>query len=79
MHLIHDAGKAAAIRQAGRMGINPNSGAFMNMLNQAQYELSCLSRNSAKIQFPAAENVLIHIATFNPSMFPALLSTGSKK
>lgn len=34
----YDAGKDAVIRQAGRMGINPNSGAFMNMLNNAQYE-----------------------------------------
>lgn len=34
----YDAGINSAIRQAGRMGINPSSGAFMNMLNQAQYE-----------------------------------------
>lgn len=34
----YDAGINSAIRQAGRMGINPSSGAFMNMMNQAQYE-----------------------------------------
>ena len=34
----YDAGINSAIRQAGRMGINPSSGAFMNMLNNAQYE-----------------------------------------
>ena len=34
----YDAGLEAVKRQAGRMGINPSSGAFMNMLNQAQYE-----------------------------------------
>ena len=34
----YDAGLDAVKRQAGRMGINPSSGAFMNMLNQAQYE-----------------------------------------
>ncbi|MBO4633273.1 MAG: hypothetical protein J5858_15245 [Lentisphaeria bacterium] len=33
-----DAGLNSSIRQAGRMGINPNSGAFMNMLNNAQYD-----------------------------------------
>ena len=32
-----DAGMGATLRQAGRMGINPNSGAFLNMLNNAQY------------------------------------------
>ena len=50
----YDAGKAAAIRQAGRMGINPNSGAFMNMLNQAQYEQTAganAAANSADFQW----------------------------
>lgn len=34
----YDAGIGNTIRTAGRMGINPNSGAFLNMLNNAQYE-----------------------------------------
>lgn len=33
-----DAGIGSTIRTAGRMGINPNSGAFLNMLGNAQYE-----------------------------------------
>lgn len=33
----YDAGIQSTIRQAGRMGINPSSGSFMNMLNNAQY------------------------------------------
>ena len=53
----YDAGKAAAIRQAGRMGINPNSGAFMNMLNNAQYEATAganAAANAADAQWLAA-------------------------
>ena len=34
----YDAEIGNTIRTAGRMGINPNSGAFLNMLNNAQYE-----------------------------------------
>lgn len=52
-----DAGKEAAIRQAGRMGINPNSGAFMNMLNQAQYEATAganAAANAADMQWLTA-------------------------
>ena len=52
-----DAGKEAAIRQAGRMGINPNSGAFMNMLNNAQYEATAganAAANAADAQWLAA-------------------------
>jgi len=33
-----NAGLDSSIRQAGRLGINPNSGAFLNMLNNAQYD-----------------------------------------
>ena len=33
-----DAGIDSSIRQAGRLGINPNSGAFLNMINNAQYD-----------------------------------------
>ena len=53
----YDAGKAAAIRQAGRMGINPNSGAFMNMMNQAQYEATAeadAAANAADMQWLSA-------------------------
>ena len=49
-----DAGKDAAIRQAGRMGINPNSGAFMQMLNNAQYEATAganAAANAADMQW----------------------------
>lgn len=52
-----NAGKDAAIRQAGRMGINPNSGAFMNMLNQAQYEATAganAAANAADMQWLTA-------------------------
>lgn len=34
----YDAGRAAVIREAGRNGVNPSSGAFMNLLNNWQYE-----------------------------------------
>ena len=34
----YDAEIGNTIRTAGRMGINPTSGAFLNMLNNAQYE-----------------------------------------
>ena len=50
----YDAGKAAAIRQAGRMGINPNSGAFMNMMNNTQYEATAganAAANAADMQW----------------------------
>jgi len=52
-----DAGKDAAIRQAGRMGINPNSGAFMNMLNNAQYDATAganAAANAADTQWLSA-------------------------
>ena len=49
-----EAAKEAAIRQAGRMGINPNSGAFMQMLNNAQYEATAganAAANAADMQW----------------------------
>ena len=53
----YDANMASLVRQAGRMGINPNSGAFMNMLYNAQYDRTAginAAANEADAQYLSA-------------------------